>query len=145
MLTLLSKMLNSDSHQNNNLMMLNERKGILVQELSENKNKIEQCREKLSRLKEEFASCTSRIESLRELLFDESTKELLSGDLSFHMLAPISDVIEVESEYEKSIESVLSEKVNSFLLPSMKDIQVAVSALKEKRLGRPHLYRSIPI
>jgi chromosome segregation protein len=122
--------------QNNNLMMLNERKGLLAQELTENKNRIEQCRDKLSGLKEEFASCTSRIESLKELLFDESTKELLSGDLNFHMIAPISDIIEVESDYEKSIESVLSEKVNSFLLPSMQDIQVAVSALKEKGLGR---------
>jgi chromosome segregation ATPase len=42
----------------------------------------------------------------------------------------------VEDEYEKAVESALSEKVNSFILPSFNDIEVAIASLKEKGLGR---------
>ncbi len=122
--------------KNNNLLLLNEKKGIITDELATSKNRIENLRETLSRLKEELASNTSRIESLREIIFDGSIKELLSGDLNFNLLASISDVIEIEDEYEKAIESALSEKVNSFILPSFNDIEIAISALKEKGPGR---------
>ncbi len=122
--------------KNNNLLMLNDKKGNLYNELASGKSRTETLRETLSRLKEEFASYTSRIESLKELLFDDSTKELLSEGSNFHLIASISDVIEVEDAYEKAIESVLSEKVNSFILPAFNDIQSAVAALKAKGLGR---------
>jgi chromosome segregation protein len=122
--------------KNNTLLLLNEKKGIITDELSANKNRIENLRGTLSRLKEELASYTSRIESLREIIFDDSIKELLSGNLNFNLLASISDVIEIEDEYEKAIESALSEKVNSFILPSFNDIEIAISALKEKGPGR---------
>ena len=122
--------------KNNNLLLLNEKKGVITDELTTSKNRIENLRETLSRLKEELASYTSRIESLREIIFDGSIKELLSGNLNFNLLASISDVIEIEDEYEKAIESALSEKVNSFILPSFNDIEIAISALKEKGPGR---------
>ncbi len=120
----------------NDLLLLNGKKEILVNELSNSKEKIENIRENLSRLKEELASHTSRIDSLREIIFDRSTKELLSEDVSLNLLASISDAIEIEGEYEKAIESALSEKVNSFILPSIKDIEIAVSVVKEKNLSR---------
>ena len=122
--------------KNNNLLLLNEKKGIITDELTTSKNRIENLRETLSRLKEELASYTSRIESLREIIFDGSIKELLSENLNFNLLASISDVIEIEDEYEKAIESALSEKVNSFILPSFNDIEIAIAALKEKGPGR---------
>ncbi|MEW6419242.1 MAG: chromosome segregation protein SMC [Nitrospirota bacterium] len=122
--------------KNNDLLLLNEKKEVLVNELSDSKGKIENIRENLSRLKEELASHTSRIDSLREIIFDRSTKELLSEDVSLNLLASISDVIEIEGEYEKAIESGLSEKVNSFILPSIRDIEIAVSVVKEKNLSR---------
>ncbi len=122
--------------KNKNLLLLNEKRGIITDELSTSKNRIENLRETLSRLKEELASNTSRIESLREIIFDGSIKELLSGDLNFNLLASISDVIEIEDEYEKAIESALSEKVNSFIISSFNDIEIAISALKEKGVGR---------
>jgi chromosome segregation protein len=121
---------------NNNIMLLNERKGIITSELAANKNRVEQLRDTLSRFKEELASNTSRIESIKEFLFDDTTKELLTGNTDFNLLASIFDVFEVDDEYEKAIESVLSEKVNSFILPSFDDIDKAVSALKKKGLGR---------
>ncbi len=122
--------------KNNDIMFFNEKKTIKINEISANKIRIENLRETLSRLKEELASYTSRIDSLKEIIFDESTREFLSGDLNFNLLASISDVIEIDDEYEKAIESVLSEKVNSFILSSYNDIEIAISTLKEKGLGR---------
>ena len=122
--------------KNNDIMLLREKKGMIVNEVTAIKGRIENLRETLSRVKEELASNMSRIDSLKEIIFDESAKELLSGDVSFDLLATISDVIEIDDEYEKAIESVLSEKVNSFILPSYRDIENAVKTLKEKGLGR---------
>jgi chromosome segregation protein len=122
--------------KSNNLLMLNDKKANLLNELASGKSRIETLRETLSRLKEELASYVSRIESLRELLFDDSTKELLSGGLNVRLLASLSDVIEVQDDYERAIESVLSEKVNSFVLPTFDDIKSAIATLKAKGLGR---------
>jgi chromosome segregation protein len=122
--------------KNNDILLLNEKKGIIISELSISKKKIDNLRETLSRLKEELASNISRTDSLKEILFDESTKELLSGDLHFNLIASISDAIEIDDKYEKAIESALSEKVNSFILPSFDDIEIAIASLKEKGLGR---------
>jgi chromosome segregation protein len=122
--------------KNNEILLLNEKKAIKMNEIEASKNRIENLREALSRLKEEHASYTSRIDSLKEMVFDESTREFLSGDVNFTLLASISDVIEIDDEYEKAIESVLSEKVNSFILPSFKDIEIATTTIKEKELGR---------
>ncbi|NWF76175.1 MAG: chromosome segregation protein SMC [Nitrospirae bacterium] len=122
--------------KNNELMLLKEKKEVFIKELFESKEKIENLREKLSGLKEELASNTSRMESLKELIFDESAKDLFSQDLSFKILAYISDVIEVDDKYEKAIESALSDKVNSFILSSFDDIEAAIALVKEKSLGR---------
>ncbi|MFZ5908340.1 MAG: chromosome segregation protein SMC [Nitrospirota bacterium] len=121
---------------NKDLLMLNEKKGIVLNELSANKSRIEGLRETFSRLKEEQASYTSRIESLREVLSDESGQELLSEDVPFSILSSISDVIEIEDEYEKAIESALSEKVNSFVLSSLDDIELAIATVKQRGAGR---------
>jgi chromosome segregation protein len=123
--------------KNNDLLLLNEKRGIITDELSKSKKNIENLRETLSRLKEELASNISRIESLREILFDKPTRELFSEDLHFELIASISDVIEIEPEYEKAIESALSEKVNSFVLSSFNDIEIAISAIKEKGFTYP--------
>ncbi len=122
--------------KNNELLLLKEKKEIFLKELLNASVKIENLRETLSELKEELASNTTRMESLRELIFDQSAKDLLSQDLSFKILAYISDVIEVDDRYEKAIESALSDKVNSFILSSFDDIEAAVSIIKEKSLGR---------
>jgi len=122
--------------KNNELLLLNEQKVMLDSELSKSKDNHENLRESLLKLKEDIASDMARIASLQEVVFDESTKELLSEDVQFNLLASISDIIEIEDEYERAIESLLSEKVNSFILSSYEDIEAAVSAVKEKGLGR---------
>ena len=121
---------------NNEILLLKDQKAIKVNEISANKDRIEHLRESLAKHKEELASYTSRIESLNEVIFDETTKEFLSSDLNFQLIASVADIFEIESEYEKAIESVLAEKVNSFILSSYPDIENAVKLLKNKGLGR---------
>ncbi|MEW6674660.1 MAG: chromosome segregation protein SMC [Nitrospirota bacterium] len=123
-------------NKNNDLLLLNEKKVIFINELSANRNGIEDLRDAVARSKEELASYTSRLESLKEIVFDRPTRELLSESLNIHLIASIADVIEVKAEYEKAIESALSEKVNSFILSSFEDIEIAISSLKEKGFSR---------
>jgi chromosome segregation protein len=122
--------------ENNDILLLNEKKGVITNEISSAKTRIESLRDTLSRLKEELASCMSRTESLKEIISEGSARDLLSGDPSLNLLAFISDVIEIDDEYEKAVESVLSEKINSFILPTLNDIENAITNLKKKELGR---------
>jgi len=122
--------------ENNDILLLNEKKGIITTEISSAKGRIENLRDTLSRLKEELASSISRTESLKEIISDGSASDLLSGDPGFTFLAFISDVIEIDDQYEKAAESVLSEKINSFILPTFNDIESAITSLKQKELGR---------
>ncbi len=122
--------------KDNELSLLEEKKAFCINEITLNIKKADDLREKILNLKEELASNISRLESLKEIVFDESTKDLLSEGTNFNLLATISDIIEVEDEYEKAIESALSEKINSFILPSLDEIEIAVSRIKNKGLGR---------
>jgi len=122
--------------QNNDILLLNEKRGVIANEISSAKSRIENLRDTLSRLKEELASCVSRTESLREIISEGSARDALSGDPSLNLLAFISDVIEIDDEYEKAAESVLSEKINSFILPTFDDIENAITNLKKRELGR---------
>lgn len=131
--------------RNNELMLLNEQKVTFDSELSTDKDKHEILRDKLSQLKEDIASDMSRKESLQEVVFDASTKELISEGLHFDLLASISDIIEVDNDYERAIESALSDKVNAFILSSYSDIERALSAMKEKGLGRTAFLPISPI
>jgi len=131
--------------KNNELTLLNEQKVTLDNELSRSKGNHENLRESLSKLKEDVASDMSRIASLQEVVFDESTKDLLSEDTQLNLLASISDIIEVDYEYEKAVESVLSGKVNAFILSSYNDIEKAVSAMKANLLGRTAFLPISPI
>ena len=70
------------------------------------------------------------------MLSDESGQELLAENVPFSILSSISDVIEIEDDYEKAIESALSEKVNSFILPSLDEIELAIATVKQRGAGR---------
>ena len=118
------------------LLLLNENKEIVTRELSAGRNKIEETREALSGLREELASYKTRLESLREIVFDRPTRDLLAANTSLGLLESISDILEIETEFEKAVESALSEKVNLFVLSSFNDIETAILSLKEKGFGR---------
>lgn len=118
------------------ILLLKDQKALKINELSASRESINHLRENLSKCKEDLAACNSRIESLNEVIFDQTTKDFLTGNLDFQLIASITDVFEVDPEYEKAIESVLSEKVNSFILPSYDDIVQAIDRLMAKGLGR---------
>ncbi|MEK7332731.1 MAG: hypothetical protein AAB017_05070, partial [Nitrospirota bacterium] len=107
-----------------------------ISELSSAREKIENLRNQLSGTKEDIASNISRLESLRELILDAPTREILSEGSNLHIISSLSDILSVEPEYEKAVENALSEKINSFILKSPEDIELAISILKAKGIGR---------
>jgi chromosome segregation protein len=116
--------------------ILKENKESINTGLLESRNKILEIRETLSNLREEIASCKTRLESLKEIVFDKPTRDFIIENTDFSMLKSISDIIEVDKEYEKAIEGALSEKVSLFLLSSYNDIEKAISYLNEKGFNR---------
>ena len=76
------------------------------------------------------------MESLRELILDAPTREILSEGSNLHIISSLSDILSVEPEYEKAVENALSEKINSFILKSLEDIELAISTLKARGIGR---------
>jgi len=118
------------------LLLLNENKEIVTRDLSASRNEIEETREALSGLREELASYKTRLESLREIVFDRPTRDLLAANTSSGLLESISDILEIEAEFEKAVEGALSEKVNLFILSSFNDIETAILSLKDKGFGR---------
>ncbi|MBI5204266.1 MAG: chromosome segregation protein SMC [Nitrospirae bacterium] len=123
-------------NKNNDILMLNEKKGLYISELSSAREKTENLRNQLSGTKEDIASNISRLESLRELILDAPTREILSEGSNLHIISSLSDILSVEPEYEKAVENALSEKINSFILKSPEDIELANSTLKAKGIGR---------
>lgn len=123
-------------NKNNEVLLLNEKKGIYISEISNVREKIELFRNNLSQAKEELASSISRLESLKELILDAPTREILSKGSNLHIISSLSDILNVDPEYEKAVENALSEKVNSFIMKSLEDIESAVSILKSKGIGR---------
>lgn len=118
------------------LISLNENKEKITRELSMGRNKIEEVRRTLSDFREELASYKTRLESLKEIVFDKPTRDFLAGKSSFSILESISDILEIEPEYERAVESALSDKINLFILSSFSDIEMAILSLKEKGFGR---------
>ncbi|MBI4691523.1 MAG: chromosome segregation protein SMC [Nitrospirae bacterium] len=123
-------------NKNTEALLLNEKKDIFVAELSSAREKIENLRNQLSATKEDLAANTSRLESLKELVLDAPTRELLSEASDLHIISSLSDILDVDPEYEKAVENALSEKVNSFILKSFDDIEIAIATLKTKGIGR---------
>ncbi|KAF0145141.1 MAG: chromosome segregation protein [Nitrospirae bacterium] len=123
-------------NKNNDILMLNEKKGLYISELSSAREKTENLRNQLSGTKEDIASNISRLESLKELILDAPTREILSEGSNLHIISSLSDILSVEPEYEKAVENALSEKINSFILKSPEDIELAISTLKAKGIGR---------
>lgn len=118
------------------LSILRENKESVNTGLSVKRNKIEEIRAALSNLREEIASYKTRLESLKEIIFDKPTRDFIIENTGFNTLKSISDIIEVDKEYEKAIEGALSEKVGLYLLSSYNDIEKAISFLNEKDFNR---------
>lgn len=123
-------------NRNNELLMLNDKKGIVNSEIEEHSARVNEIRSNLAYAREELASTSSRLESLTEIAQEDSSKELLSERDRFRILASVAEIIEVDETYEKAIESALAEKVNGFLLPTFEDVTNAIAALRQKKISR---------
>jgi chromosome segregation protein len=134
--TSIKNIVDSLTNKNNDLSVLKDKKEKYISELSETREQIEKLRTGLSDAKEEFASSASRLESMKELLFDAPTREILSDGSNLHIVSSLSDILMAEPEYEKAVENALAEKVNAFILQSISDIELAILKLKEKGLSR---------
>ncbi|NJD57545.1 MAG: chromosome segregation protein SMC [Nitrospirae bacterium] len=122
--------------RNNEALFLKEKKEILGRELSLQKTVFENVSQNLAGIREELASHVSRLDSLKEIVLDKPTRELLSASGMIRLKASVSDVIEVQAAYEKAIESALSEKADSFVVESRQDIEQAIESLKGKSLDK---------
>jgi chromosome segregation protein len=122
--------------RNNEVLLVREKKEVLVQELSAQKSSLESITRAFAEAREDLASSTSRLESLKEIVLDKPTRELLASSGNVKLLATVSDVFEVQAEYEKAIENALSEKADSFVVESVTDIEHAVADLKGKSLDK---------
>lgn len=123
-------------NKNNEILLLTEKKEKYSEEFSAIKQKMEEIRSWLSETKEELASYMSRAESMKELILDAPSRELLSEGSDLHIMSSLPDILSADPEYEKAIENALAEKVNSFVLKSNEDIKIAISILKTKGTGR---------
>ena len=131
--------------RNNEALLMKEKKEILTEELSTNKTRLEEIAHALSEAREELASCVSRMDSLKEIVFDQPTRELIKANADVRLLASVSDVFDVVADYEKAIESALSEKAESFILESLHDIEQAIVALKGKRVDKTAFITASPL
>jgi chromosome segregation protein len=129
----------------NEALLLKEKKEILSGELVTTKARLEERGRSLSEAREELASCASRMASLSEIVFDQPTRELIKTEAKVRLLASVSDVVDVVAEYEKAVESALSEKAESFILESPGDIELAISALKGKSVDKTAFITATPL
>ncbi|HXX58394.1 MAG TPA: chromosome segregation protein SMC, partial [Thermodesulfovibrionales bacterium] len=122
--------------KNNELLLLTEKKEKLIGDIEAYRGRLDDVRAKIATAREAFASASSRLGSLREIMHEEFSKEVLTEAEKLHILASIAEVIEVEEAYERTIENALAEKVNGFILPSFEDVSVAASLFRQKGIGR---------
>jgi chromosome segregation protein len=121
---------------NSENLFLNEKRVVLTEELSASKYKLEDLLKTLADLREDLASNQSRLESLREIVFDEPTRDILSSRPDITLLGSLSDVVEVDAQYEKAVEAVLSEKADMLILESAEAVETAVLYLRGAGTGR---------
>ncbi len=126
-------------NKTNDLSMINERRENLQNEIGTAREKMDSIQGTVASLKEELASDNSRLESLKEIASEGLTKDILNKAETMHVAGVVSDVISVDTRYEKALESVLSEKINGLILSSFDDIEFAVRFIRENTLMRTAL------
>ncbi len=131
--------------RNNEALLMKEKKEILNEELSATKARLGELVQDLSAAREDLASCISRMDSLKEIVFDQPTRELIRANPEVRLLASISDVFDVVADFEKAIESALSEKAESFIMETLEDIEKAISSLRGKSVDKTAFITASPL
>lgn len=134
LVTLNSTLIKTESlttSKRNELLALIEQKNSIIGEINSYKKELEDLRTSLTEAREDFASSTSRLESLRELVEGEP--------LEINHITSVTDIIDVSPEYEKAIESSLKEAIKGFILKSLEDVETAANLIREKNSERTAL------
>lgn len=90
--------------------------------------------ENRAKAREELASASSRLDSLRDVVLAETSAEGLSEHV--RIIAAMADVIEVPREYERAVESALGVAVNGFVVHGAEDVVRGARAVKSLEMGR---------
>lgn len=121
------------------ILRLKSEKNAITSEIAQLKDDIESKKTLLSQERENFASNISRLNSLKELIVDRSLADFVSEGRGYTVL---SDIINVNKDYEMAIEAALSEKINALIIDNLEDAISVIDIVKEKNLGRTAiLYR----
>ena len=120
--------------RNSELLVYRQERDLLTREIESLREKINQLSNSTSAAREELASATSRMESLREMDVSEAAEDDLKG--SINITAAVAGIIEVQSEYERAIEAALREATGGFIVPAYSDIISALRVLEEKATER---------
>lgn len=106
---------------------------VTVSQIKDAEVKRDELSRSISSLREDLASNGARLNSLLEITSGELNLEILREHID--ILSPISEIIEVSSEYEAAVESALSERIKGFILKDREGLRDAVRFVKAKPLG----------
>jgi len=123
----------------NELLSLKDKRDEILSEKEAIEAKIDLKEQELQKAKEEMASRLTRLNSLRELILNETTVRVFQEDDGLNIVGLFSDIFEVPERYEKAIEGILSERINTFIFPDRAGIKRAVTLIKEKGTFRTPL------
>ncbi len=121
------------------ILSLKDKREEIISEKEVIEAKIDLKEQEFQRAKEEMASRLTRLNSLRELILNETTARVFQEDDGLNIVGLFSDIFEVPERYEKAIEGILSERINTFIFPDMAGIKRAVTLIKEKGTFRTPL------
>jgi len=104
----------------------------IKEQISKHQVKIDKLWRSISNLREDLASNNSRLSSLEGF----TSSELNLDALSQHIDIPISEIINVEPEYETAVENALSERIKGFVLKDRESLKRAVKFVKDQAIAR---------
>ncbi len=120
----------------NESLFIKDEKEALSAELVSIKAKADSARTKINEAREALASLGSRADSIRELLLDPATREVLLSGAGRIDGTSLSDVIETAPEYEKAVEAALKELASAFIVDDEEAALKSLEAIKNKPIGR---------
>ncbi len=113
------------------ILSLRQRRDEIVSEIETLEVAIESKRQELQETKERLASNISRLNSLKELILEGKTPELLKKAEDLQISGLLSDLFDVSERYERAVEGILGERINAFVLSDLEDLKKALRLIKE--------------
>ncbi|MBI5213510.1 MAG: chromosome segregation protein SMC, partial [Nitrospirae bacterium] len=129
--------------KNEALLRLQAEKEAMNSEITRLTDAIEGKKTLLAKEREDLASDTSRLNSLKELIIDKSLADFL---MEGQQTTVLSDIIAADKDFEAAIEAILSDKINSLIFDNLDDVMAVINIIKEKHLGRTSiLYKGLDV